>query len=173
MAARKKRIALRRYVVPLVFVCCLVFVGASSAKMFSGSPIAKSSEARIAAWSVDVSSSDDNNMTLDAGKDAQTYSLLVTNNSEVASAYSIKVSNIPDGVKVGLDIASGADLTDLETPVDGVVVLANTGGDLGYEAPDNVRTHTLTLVAEATAAITQSSVGMTIEVLFEQKDPQL
>ena len=167
----KKRISLRRYIVPLGIVCCLFFVGMSSAKMIDVSPpISRSSEVYVASWSVDVSSADSDNMTLDAGKNAQTYSLTVTNTSEVVSAYGIKVSNIPAGVKIGLDITSDSDLV---VPVSSEVIFTNTGGDLGYAAPNNVRTHTLTLAAEATANTTQSSVDMTIEVQFSQKDPQL
>ena len=123
----------------------------------------------IAGWSVDVTSADSGSITLDAGSNSQTYNLTVTNNSEVASSYSIKVSNVPAGVKVGLDITSASDMV---TPTGGEATFTNTGGDLGYEAPNNTRAHVLTLAAEATANITQSSVDMTIEVLFEQKDPR-
>ena len=171
MEARKRRIALRRYIVPIVFVCCCVFfVGASSAKMVNEGSVVKDGEVSVAGWSVDVSSSDNSNMTLDAGSNAQQYSLAVTNDSDVVSMYGIKVSNIPAGIKIGLDITSDADLV---TPANGEVVFTNTGGDLGYEAPNNTRTHVLTLSAEATAETTQDSVDMTIEVLFAQKDPRL
>lgn len=170
MAARKKRIAPSRYIIPVGLVCCcLAFVAAGWAKMANDVVISKTGEMQIAGWNVDVSSSDASNMTLDAGENAQTYSLLVTNNSEVASTYSIKVSNIPVGVKVGLDITSDADLV---APTDGEVTLMNTGGDLGFAAPNNTRTHVLTLAADATADTTQSSVDLTIEVLFAQKDPR-
>ena len=171
METRKRRIALRRYIVPIVFVCCCVFfVSASSAKMVNEGSVVKDGEVSVAGWSVDVSSSNNSNMTLNAGSNAQQYSLVVTNDSDVASTYSIRVSNIPDGVKIGLDIASDADLV---VPVDGEVEFTNTGGDLGYVAPNNTRTHVLTLSANATAEATQESVDMAIEVLFAQKDPQL
>jgi hypothetical protein len=80
------------------------------------------------------------------------------------------VSNIPVGVKIGLDIASDSDLV---VPVGGEATFTNTGGDLGFVAPNNTRVHTLTLVAEATANTTQSGVDMAIEVQFMQKDPRL
>ena len=169
MIARKKRTAKRQYVAPLVFVCCLLLAGICSAKMINSNPVEKDSEAHVAGWSVDVTSSDSGSMTLDAGANSQSYSLTVTNTSDVASTYGIKVSNIPAGVKIGLDAASDADLA---TPVNGEIIFTNTGGDLDYNAPDNTRTHALTLAAEATANITQSSVDMAIEVLFTQKEPQ-
>lgn len=170
MAANKKRIALRRYIIPICFACCcLFFVGVSVAKMLNNNPVTRDSDVHVAAWSVDVSSPDSGSMTLDAGSNAQSYSLVVTNNSEVASTYGIKVSNIPAGVKIGLDINSDADLI---SPVDGEAVFTNTGGDLDYNAPDNTRTHTLTLAAEAEANITQSTVDMSIEVAFTQTEPQ-
>ena len=170
METRRRRIAWRRYIVPICFVCCLCFVGASLAKMSVESPIERNSEIDVAAWNVDVRSADSGNMTLDAGKGSKSYSLLVTNNSDVASTYQIKVSNIPAGVKIGLDINSN---NDLVTPVAGEVVFTNTGGDLGHEAPNNSRTHSLTLAADATAEVTNDDVNMAIEVLFEQKDPRL
>lgn len=170
MVVRGKRVALRRYIIPLGFVCCLFFVNVSSAKMSVVSPVSKDSEVGVAKWSVDVTASGNSNMTLDAGGSGQTYSLTVTNNSDIVSAYSIKVSNIPTGVKIGLDITTDSDLV---TPVAGEVVFTNTGGDLGYEAPNNSRTHVLTLVAESTAEITQNSVNVAIDVLLMQKDPRL
>ncbi len=165
----KRRVALRRYIVPTALVCCLLFVGVGSAKMINTALITKSGEAHVAKWSVVVNSSDNDNITLDAGNGTQSYSLVVTNNSEVASTYSIKVSNIPDDVKVGLDIASNNDLVD---PTNGEIVFSDTGNALGFESPNNTRTHTLTLAADATAEVTQTSTDMSIEVLFTQKDPR-
>ena len=170
MKTSKKRIALGRHCFfACVLVCCFFLAKVCLAKMINDTPVERDGSVHIAEWSVDVSSSDSNSMTLDAGSNSQTYSLVVTNNSEITSTYSIKVSNIPAGVKIGLDIASESDLV---TPVNGEVVFTNTGNDLSYESPNNTRTHTLTLKAEATANITQSAVNMSIEVLFVQKEPQ-
>lgn len=171
MKTQKRRLALRRYVVPLSLVCCLLFfIGISLAKMLSNDPIVRNTDIHVAGWDVDVYSLDGDSMTLDAGSNSQSYSLTVTNNSEVASTYGIKVSNIPAGIKIGLDATSDDDLV---TPVDGEAVFTNTGGDLGYDTSNNTRTHTLTLAAIAEADITQSEVDMAIEVLFTQKEPQL
>ena len=170
MAVRKKTIRMRRrYIIAISLFCCLFTAGIVRAKMANNTPIGKEGEIQVAEWSVDVTSADSGSITLDAGSNSQTYNLTVTNNSEVASSYSIKVSNVPAGVKVGLDITSASDMV---TPTGGEATFTNTGGDLGFEAPNNTRTHVLTLAAEATANITQTSVDMTIEVLFEQKDPR-
>ena len=168
----KRRIALRRYVVPLGFVCCcLFFVGASSAKMANNdSPVSKGGTVHVAEWSVSATAVGAESLVLDAGGNTQSYSLVVENNSEVVSTYSIKVSGIPDGIKIGLDIASESDLA---TPVGGEVIFSNTGGDLEYAAPDNTRTHVLTLKAESTANVTRNDVDLAIDILFEQKDPRL
>lgn len=171
MITRKKKMALGRFIIPLgLAFCCLFFVRISSAKMLNENPIAKDEEVHIAGWDVDVSSSDSSNMTLDAGNGSETYTITVANNSEVTNEYDIKISNIPAGVKIGLDISSDSELV---TPQNGEVTFTNTGGDLDFNAPNNTRTHTLTLAAEATANITQSSVDMAIEIQFEQKDPRL
>lgn len=170
MAVRKKTIRMRRrYGILFSLIFCLCLVGIASAKMVTKTPTQTEGTMSIAGWSVDVTSADSGSITLDAGSNSQTYSLTVTNNSEVASSYSIKVSNVPAGVKVGLDITSASDMV---TPTGGEATFTNTGGDLGFEVPNNTRAHVLTLAAEATANITQSSVDMTIEVLFEQKDPR-
>lgn len=170
MATRRRIKPLHRRTIPVAIIAgCLLIVGVASAKMSTNSPITKNGQLQVAEWSVDVSSSGSGNMTLDAGNGSQTYSLTVTNNSEVASTYAIKVSNIPADVKIGLDITSASDMV---TPVSGEVTFTNTGGDLGYTSPNNTRTHVLTLAAEPTANITQSSVNMSIEILFAQKEPQ-
>lgn len=168
MVARKRRIAIRRYMAPLAFVGCVFLVGLSSAKMVSTGAIQKTGQMHIAGWSVGVTSTSSGGMVLDAGGNGQTYALTVTNNSEVASSYAIKVSNIPAGIKVGLDISSSSDLV---TPTNGEVIFTSTGGDLGYTAPNNERNHTLTLAAEPSANATQNSVNLAIDVVFTQKDP--
>ena len=171
MVARGKRISIRRYIVPLgVVVCCLFVAGVSSAKMANKNPVSRGSEVHVAGWSVDVSAVDDDSLVLDAGGTTQSYSLVVENNSEVVSTYGIKVSGIPANIKIGLDVASVAELV---VPDGGEVVFANTGGDLGYGVPDNTRTHILTLQAEPTADVTSEDVDLAIDVLFAQKDPRL
>ena len=172
MANREKIVTSRRRIILLVglICCCSLFVGVCAAKMINVNPVEKGSSVSVAEWDVSVSSPSGGSMTLDAGAASQAYSLVVTNSSDVASTYGIKVSNIPAGVKIGLDISSASDLV---TPVNGEVLFTNTGGDLGHSSPNNTRTHVLTLAAEATANITQSSVNMTIEVQFVQKDPRI
>ena len=167
MAYGKKRFSIRPYAIPVILACGIFFASYCFAKMVLDDPIEKDGEATVAKWNVEVSSDDDSKI-LDAGGSAQTYSLSVTNNSEVASGYSIGITNIPDGIKIGLDIASDSDLV---TPVDGAVTFTNTGGYLGYTPPNNVRTHVLTLVAEPTAEKTQTGVDMEIKVLFAQSEP--
>lgn len=170
MAMTKKRVAICKYAALLIFMSCVLLVGISAAKMASTEVIERNDEIQVAGWSVDVSTTSSDSMTLDAGEGAQTYELTVANNSDVASDYAIKVSNIPSGVKIGLDIQSDSDLV---VPTAGEVVFTNTSGSLGYAAPDNTRSHVLTLVAEPTANITQNGVNMSIEVQFAQKDPEL
>ena len=162
----KERISIRRYAAGLILLISGMFlVGVCSAKML-GDSIAKDGSVDVAEWSVDMSAVGDSDITLDAGNGTETYSLTVTNNSKVSSVYGIKISNIPNGVKIGLDGGS------LLTPTDGVLIFSGTGGDLGYTAPNNTRTHILTLSAESTANITQDDVDLSIEVVFTQKDPR-
>lgn len=167
--AHKRRVSIRRLFVPLAFAGCLLLAGFGSAKMINTGAIQKTGELHVAEWNVDVVSASSGSMVLDAGGNAQTYLLTVTNDSEVASSYAIKVSNVPAGVKLGLDISSNSDLV---TPTGGEATFTNTGGDLSYISPNNTRSHTLTVVAEPTANVTQSGVDMAINVQFVQKDPR-
>lgn len=169
MKAFNRRISIRRCLVPVLALSgCLFFAGLSSAKMANGVEVERGAEIDVARWSVDVSATSSGSVVLDAGKSGQTYALTVSNGSSVASSYTIRVSNIPVGVKIGLDILSDSDLV---TPINNEVVFSNTGGDLGYTSSDNTRSHLLTLVAEPTANITQSGVDLAIDVQFVQKEP--
>ena len=87
--AHKRRVSIRRLFVPLAFAGCLLLVGLSAAKMVNTGAIQKTDQMHIAGWSVGVTSTSSGSMVLDAGGNAQTYTLTVTNDSEVASSYAI------------------------------------------------------------------------------------
>ncbi len=123
---------------------------------------------QVAKWDVQVvGASGAVNMV--AGGATQSYAVTVTNNSDVSSTYAIKVSNIPAGVKVGL--ASGP----LQEPNDGAVIFTNTGGALGFEAPNNTRNHTLVLQADLDDAVATSENGeqIDVDIMFTQGDPRV
>lgn len=168
MTAPGKRIPAWRFAVLAIMACSAFLVGIVVAKMMTDTPIEKSGEMHIAKWMVEAVATDDGDVDLVAGRDIQTYSLMVTNNSEVVSSYAIKVSGVPDDVKVGLD--SG----DLQLPNNGEVLLEDTGGDLSFTSPDNVRSHTLKMQATENADVTpDTGTDLNVEIVLKQKDPRL
>ena len=166
-----RRIPIMRYgVFALLILGTLSATGTYVWGKMASEPFERNSSMSVAKWDVSVTGGTET-VNMVAGGAMQTYDLTVTNNSDVASEYSIKVSNIPAGVKVGLDIQSEADLME---PTAGEVTFTNTGDVLGFAAPNNSRPHTLTLQADLddAAATTGDGVELDIDVVFTQQEPQ-
>ena len=123
---------------------------------------------QVAKWDVQVAGASEA-VNMVAGGAAQSYTVTVTNNSDVSSTYAIKVSNIPAGIKVGLASDS------LQEPNDGTVIFTNTGGGLGFEAPNNSRQHTLVLEADLDDAVATPENGeqIDVDIMFTQEDPRV
>ena len=84
-----------------VAICGAFLVGVCVAKM-SGSAESADGALAVAKWEVHANGSGDD-VNLVAGSNiAKSYTITVENNSQVATRYSIEVSNIPDGVSVAL-----------------------------------------------------------------------
>ena len=162
---QEKRIQLWKFVVfAVVMICCAFVAGVCMAKMVS-SRETNVVETEVAKWSVSVDG-DGDEIELTAGGDEKTFSLTVTNNSDVASGYIVSLSNIPDGVMVGIDE------DELLIPVDGVVEF--TSDDYTLNAQDHkTETHTLRFAAPLTEeTIVISDEDIAVNVAFMQKEPQ-
>lgn len=150
--------------VPFV-VCSFV-----AAKMIIQQNIAKDTSVDVAQWNVAIEGqsgqTSDDRVALVAGNGSpQSYSLSVTNDSDVASRYSIRLSGIPDGVKVGMD---DDNINSFKTPTNGRITFSQTGQEL---APHNHRIHTLYFLAKmSTEAITNHNIS--VDVTFTQEDPE-
>ena len=115
----------------------------------------------VAKWDVDIdTTSNTGDLTVVSGTTDQTYTITVTNASEVSTGYSIVLSSVPTGVSVALDGG---------TPVlesSGAITFSEAGSFL-VGSNTTSRTHTLTFSAPlGTAEVTDRSIGM--NVVFNQ-----
>jgi hypothetical protein len=113
---------------------------------------------RGASWSVSMTGNNED-IVLTSGTTEQTYTLTVTNNSEVDVVYSIELSNLPSGMKVKLD--SGQYVEE----VNNKITFNNAGTMLYGTSPVN---HVLTFSSVLDAQeITNKNFN--INVVFKQK----
>ena len=172
--ALKRRTPMRRIVfftilyVGVPFVVCSFVV----AKMTIRQNINKNSSVDVAKWDVAIEGqsgqTSDDRVALVAGNGLpQSYSLSVTNDSDVASRYSIRLSGIPDGVKVSMDDDNNID--SFKTPTNGRITFSQTGQELAPH--DDRRIHTLYFLAEmSTEAMNNHDIS--VDVTFTQEDPR-
>ena len=158
-----KRIrAWRLITIGLMSACISLAANICVAKMSEGVESGQGS-LEVAKWDVSMAGAD-NGVGLVAGGSPEVYVLTVRNNSDVASDYILEVSDIPDGVKVGLD-----DGTLQEPDNENKVVFNETGGVL--DLVERARQHRLKFSAELEADSVADS-DMTVSVQFKQKEPQ-
>ena len=107
-----------------------------------------------ASWSVSMVGNNDD-IELTSGNTEQAYLLTVNNNSEVNVSYSIKLTNLPDDVRVKLDSNSYVSETNNE------ITFENAGSILYGANPVN---HTLTFTAPLDAPeITNQNFNISVE----------
>ena len=104
MARNTKRTPIGRLAALIIVTGSAFLVGLGVAKMVNDEPIEKDGGAHVAKWDIEVDPTGGNSVNLSAGSDAQLYGLTVTNNSDIAGNYTIRVIGVPSGVKIGLDI---------------------------------------------------------------------
>ena len=164
--AQGKRIRIWKFVIfAAVAVCGAFIVGICVAKMVSNSD-GNEANMQVAKWAVSANG-DADELELTAGRDEQSFNLTVTNDSEVESSYTIIVSNIPAGVKVGIDDER------LRDPESGTVEFSNRYYLLGAQ-DDKTKTHVLRFAAELTDdTVVLPGEDVAIDVRFTQRNPQL
>ena len=104
MRGRRQHISVMKLGLGLLLLLTITAVATASifvvAKMI-GLVNATDGDMQVAKWDVQVAGASEA-VNMVAGGAAQSYTVTVTNNSDVSSTYAIKVSNIPEGIKVGL-----------------------------------------------------------------------
>lgn len=139
----------------------LSFIISSLAKYITGLPGTQSTKT-VAKW--DVSANIPNaNVSLMALYGEDTYTLTVTNDSEVASSYSIKVSNLPTGTLVSLDNGSYKSGNSY--------VLFENVGTINANAVTKTNSHVIKF--KTFPEVTEvSNSSIKVEVIFSQDNPQ-
>lgn len=125
------------------------------------STVVGSGETDVAKWELLI---DDHEESIDLipGGDSVTYTLRLTSNSEVAGAYSIRISNLPDSVRVSLDNGS------YETPSNGVIEFSDCGS-FTSSVTSVINDHTLSFKA-ISGASNVSNRELNIDVVAVQDD---
>ncbi len=150
----------------IMFIIVMIVSVFSLSLLFSAKTLAKyidsfdkDKEVVIAKWDVSIDTDANKNVNIISANTTQTYKVRVKSVSEVAAHYSIKLTNVPDGVSVYLD--------DETTPLPALnneIIFDNVGtlnvGDTAYHE------HRLTFEADLTTEAATNEVN--IEVLFEQ-----
>lgn len=123
----------------LYFLCFSLFFTAETFSKFL-SIINVSGSLEVAVWDVALANPDAEDVSLIAGNTTQDFLLTVTSTSEIASNYSIVITNVPAGVSVKID--NGSEFT----PENNVIIIPNVGS---FEANDanSQHQHTITVIA--------------------------
>ena len=124
----------------------------------------KTNQISVARFSVNATGNNSNiSMIAGNGGSSLTYTVTITSTSEVATDYSIILTNVPTGVKVKLDNGSYMSETNNE-------ISFNNVGTFVPNDSNSTRTHTLTFMAEIGTA-TQSNSSIGLDVVFTQVQP--
>ncbi len=172
--ASKRRISVRRVVFFAMLYAGIPLIAGSFvvAKMMLREDITKNTSTLVAEWDVGIAGtseqSNDDKVGVIAGNEdeerQQVFNLTVTNDSDTASKYTIKLTGVPTGVMARLD--EGGNYKNPNSS--GVIILENTGKELG---PHRNRNHTIEFVAKLSAEATVNH-NVSVEVVFAQKDPR-
>ena len=158
---KKKRKLKKKFVVffSLYLVLLTSFFAIRTYSKFSNS-VDKTGSLSIAKWDV-LANIPTEDINLVAGNNIDTYTLTVTSKSEVATNYSIVISNLPIGVQVALDNNNYKNVSSGK-------VQFNNVGSFNANASNTSKNHTLKIKAELYAD-EQTNKKIKVDVVFTQK----
>ena len=163
---KTKRRLKKKFIVFLFiyFILLTSYFTFSTVAKYAGE-ISRTNQISVARFNVSATGNNSNiSMVAGNGGSSLTYTVTVTSISEVATSYSILLTNVPTGVKVKLDNGSYISGTNNE-------ISFNNAGTFAPNDSNSTRTHTLTFMAEIGAA-TQSNASIGLDVVFTQVQPQ-
>ena len=133
---REKKIITFIIIFFIVFSSCFLIN-----KTFSkhSSMVIGSGETDVAKWEL-LLDSDSGSINLVPGGSSVNYTLRLTSNSEVSSNYSIKISNLPDTVRISLDNG------EFIGPTNGEILFENSGS-FNSSSSSVINNHTLSFKA--------------------------
>ena len=155
---RRKKLRLFLLMYLVVFTSVLSIITLSK---YTGNSVG-SGTMQIAKWDVTLNTSNNSsdNINLISGNNEISYTVKVKSLSDVKVGYTIKVSNIPNDIRVKLDTGT------YQTPSSGIVTFSNVGV-INADATNREVSHTLTFTAPIGSA-TVSSKSIDIDVIFVQ-----
>ena len=151
-----KRIRHFLYIYALLFTLCF---GVLTMAKYTG-VAEETGTVSIAKWDV-LANIPTEDINLVAGNNIDTYTLTVTSKSEVATNYSIVISNLPIGVQVALDNNNYKNVSSGK-------VQFNNVGSFNANASNTSKNHTLKIKAELYAD-EQTNKKIKVDVVFTQK----
>ena len=164
---KKTKRRLKKKFIVFLFIYFILFTSYFAFSTLSkyASQVNTSDQVSVARFSVNATGNNANiDMIAGNGGSSLTYTVTITSASEVATNYSIMLTNVPTGVKVKLDNGSYISGTNNE-------ISFNNAGTFAPNDSNSTRTHTLTFMAEIGAA-TQSNASIGLDVVFTQVQPQ-
>ena len=163
---KKTKRRLKKKFIVFLFIYFILLTSYSAFNTLSkyASQVNTSDQASVARFSVNATGNNSNiSMIAGNGGSSLTYTVTITSTSEVATDYSIILTNVPTGVKVKLDNGSYMSETNNE-------ISFNNVGTFVPNDSNSTRTHTLTFMAEIGTA-TQSNSSIGLDVVFTQVQP--
>lgn len=152
MNTKKKRLIV--FVSAFVLVFSIYFIVNSFAKYKSDVVI--NGETSIAKWELLVNDNGLSDIDLSIGGDATTYTLRITNKSDVASKYSIYFSDLPDNVLIAIDDG------EYKTSADGKIEFIDFG-QFNLDDENNVHEYTIYFKASSSALeVSDKEIGLDI-----------
>jgi len=157
MNIKKKRIII--FILIVMVFSSTYFIASSFSKYRSN--VISDGNVGIAKWELLVNDTS-GSIDLYIGEDAVTYTLRITNNSEVASRYSAYFSNIPENILIAIDDSG------YKSGVNGEIIIENIG-ETSLTDQSNIYTHTVYFKAiEGASEYSGKSIDM--DVKFVQKE---
>ncbi len=154
----KKKVII--YISTIIFTLLLLY--ASNSYALFKRKLNSTGRLNLASWNVHLNQTNSNNsLTIIEGVQTGTYTLSVTNDSQVDIRYSVIISNVPTGVEVSINNG-----TTFEPEQDHVVSFADVGTIL-FSDSDRTNEHTLIFRATSTSSpVTAQTVN--IDVIAKQ-----
>ena len=124
-----------------IYIVCFAFYLATTTEGKNAAGISGNKSVGVAKWDVSATGNDNEVMNMIIGDNAsyKNYTLTVTSTSEVSSSYSVKISDVPDGLQVQVDDGTIYDEEDN-------VILINNVGTFSANDINSTHTHKLTFI---------------------------
>lgn len=159
-----EKLKARKKIIIIVLLALISFSNSFLSAKYTFSLNNYGSTAKIAKWNVSYDTSENASDTLEliSGNETKSYIIKVTSTSEVATSYSIVLSNVPSEMEVKIDERP------YQTPINNAIEFENINAFSGNDM-NTTFTHTLTFNAPLESDIANTT-NIGINVKFTQID---